>query len=97
MYCNWLFFLDYMSTDLIVLWQVKLSPMSEVRTVVSAGGCADVDGCVVSMGGMKKGLAVVKDGGLVSEGGVVFFVGLSEVSPSGLECFFVRLLERWLS
>jgi hypothetical protein len=55
------------------------------------GGGFGVDvsrgGCVGSMGIIEKGLAVVKDGGLVGEGGV---------SPSGLERFFVCLLERWL-
>ena len=34
-----------------------------------------MDGCVGSMGRIEKKLAVVKDGGLVGEGGVVFLVG----------------------
>jgi hypothetical protein len=42
---------------------------------VSGGDCAEVDGCGGSMGRIEKGLAVVKDGGLVGEGGVVFLDG----------------------
>ena len=41
-----------------------------------------MEGCVGSMGRITKGLDVVKDGGLVGEGGVVFLVGRGGVSPS---------------